>query len=99
MTTGKPGSQRALRQRGQALLLALLVLGVAGGAVLFSYYRPATLTLESDQKTTDALALVKTALIGWTVKRGDGGSTHSSNGASWVECDGNQRPGGRPCAD
>ena len=99
MTTGKPGSQRALRQRGQALLLALLVLGVAGGAVLFSYYRPATLTLESDQKTTDALALVKTALIGWTVKRGNVCTTQSSNGASWVECTGTQRPGELPCPD
>ena len=67
------------------MLLALLVLGVAGGAVLFSYYRPATLTLESDQKTTDALALVKTALIGWTVARGD--------------IAGNDRPGEFPCPD
>jgi len=99
VTTRKPGLQRALRQRGQALLLALLVLGVAGGAMLFSYYRPATLTLESDQKTTDALALVKTALIGWTVQRGSGCSTHTSNGASWVECTGNERPGELPCPD
>lgn len=63
--------QRALRQRGQALLLALLVLGVAGGSVLFSYYRPTTLTRESDQKTTDALALAKTALIGYAIRGGD----------------------------
>ena len=99
MTARKPGSHRALRQRGQALILALLVLGVAGGAVLFSYYRPATLTLESDQQTTDALALVKTALIGWTVKRGDTCITYSAGGVNWVTCSGNQRPGEFPCPD
>lgn len=79
--------------------MALLVLGVAAGAVLFSYYRPATLTLESDQKTTDALALVKTALIGWTVKRGDTCITYSLNGVNWVTCTGAQRPGEFPCPD
>ena len=85
MTARKPESQHAPRQRGQALLLAMLMLGVAGGAILFSYYRPATLALESDQQTTAALALVKTALIGWTVTRG---------GSS-----GNPRPGEFPCPD
>ncbi len=85
LTTRKPGLPRALRQRGQALLLALLVLGVAGGAALFSYYRPATLTLESDQKTTDALAHAKAALIGYAISRG---------GISGAD-----RPGEFPCPD
>jgi len=103
VTTRKPGLQRALRQRGQALLLALLVAGVAGGALLFSYYRPATLTLESEQKTTDALALVKTALIGWTVKRGDNTlipfTPCTVNPGGWTTCTGTSRPGEFPCPD
>ncbi len=86
LTTRKPGLPRALRQRGQALLLALLVLGVAGGAALFSYYRPATLTLENDQKTADALARAKAALIGYAL-RGSDGATNP------------QRPGEFPCPD
>ena len=83
------------------MLLALLVLGVVGGAMLFSFYRPSTLTLASDKQTTDALALVKTALIGWTVQRGDPTNCipYTSNGVSWVTCSGNQRPGEFPCPD
>ena len=53
-----------MRQRGQALILLLLLLSVAAGAVLFSFFNSTKITLENDQKTADALALAKTALIG-----------------------------------
>ncbi len=71
MTARKRRSNPVPRQRGFTLMLALLLAVVGGGALLFSFYTPSTVTLEGDRKTTDALALVKTALISWTAKRGN----------------------------
>ncbi len=45
-------------------MLVLLLLGVGGGAVLFSFYSPSKLALERNQKTAAALAQAKDALIG-----------------------------------
>jgi hypothetical protein len=84
------------RQHGFTLLLMLLLLVVTGVALLFSYYKPGSVVREGDRKTTDTLALVKTALIGWTVKRGN---TCVVNAGGWVTCTGNDRPGELPCPD
>src|SRR5450756_1626195 len=75
-----------MRQRGQALILVLLLLSVAAGAVLFSFFNSTKVTLDNDQKTADALALAKTALIGYAL-RGNDGATNP------------QRPGEFPCPD
>src|SRR5450759_1896981 len=61
------GLKRTLQQQGQALILVLLLLSVAAGAVLFSFFNSTKVTLDNNQKTADALALAKTALIGRAV--------------------------------
>src|SRR3989304_665459 len=85
LTTRKTGLKRATRQRGQALILALLVLSIGVGALVFSFFNAAKITLESDQITSDALARAKAALIGYAVSRGD--------------ITGSARPGEFPCPD
>jgi len=67
------------------LILVLLLLGVAVGAVLFSYYNSNKDNLDYDQRTTEALAQAKAALIGYAVSRGD--------------IAGSARPGDFPCPD
>lgn len=96
MTNRKRQSGPVLRQRGSVLVLGMLLLVVGGSALLFSYYTPPTMALENDQKTTDALAQVKAALVGWTVKRGSGCTVNSGG---WTTCTGNDRPGEFPCPD
>ncbi len=49
------------------MILVLLLLGAAASGILFSYYNSTKVTLESDQKTTDALGRAKEALIGRAV--------------------------------
>ncbi|MBI2508877.1 MAG: hypothetical protein HYV99_02495 [Betaproteobacteria bacterium] len=53
------------RQRGQAFLIAVLLLVVGIGALIYSLVSPAKITLENDRKTADALARAKDALIGF----------------------------------
>ena len=85
MMTHKQSLRRIVRQRGQTLILMLLLLSVAVGAALFSYYRSNKITLDYDQKTTEALAQAKAALIGYAVSRDN--------------IDGTARPGEFPCPD
>ncbi len=80
-----PGRRSPSGSRGFALMLVLLLIGAGVGAALLSFFSPNTLTLESDQKTADALAQVKAALIAYAVTRG--GIT------------GADRPGEFPCPD
>lgn len=96
MTTRKRRLNPVLRQRGFTLMLGLLLLVVGGSALLFSYYKPSTVTLAGDQTTTDAMALVKSALIGWTAARGNNCTVYAGG---WVTCTGNDRPGEFPCPD
>ncbi len=77
---------KRIRQCGFTLMLLLLLLGVGAGAALFSFFGSAKLTLENDQKTADALARAKAALIGYAL-RGSDGATNP------------QRPGEFPCPD
>ena len=56
----------ATRQRGQAALIAvLLVLGIATTVLIYTLATPARITIENDQKTAAALAQAKEALIGY----------------------------------
>ena len=85
MMTHIQGLHRIVRQRGQTLILVLLLLSVAVGAALFSYYRSNKIALDYDRKTTEALAQAKAALVGYAVSRGD--------------ITGSARPGEFPCPD
>ncbi len=53
------------RQYGQALLVILVILGVAVTALVFYFANPGRLSIERDQKTAAALAQAKEALIGY----------------------------------
>ena len=53
-----------VRQQGYALVLVLLLIGVALSTVLFSYITPFAQTINSDKITAAALAQAKDALIG-----------------------------------
>lgn len=70
--TALPGvrglSANASRQRGQALLLILVVLLLSFGAIFYTSVNPKSLTLERDRTTNAALAQAKDALIGYAVK-------------------------------
>jgi hypothetical protein len=54
----------AARQRGQAMLLTVLLLGVGISAVIYTLVTPAKIQIETDNKTALALAQAKDALIG-----------------------------------
>src|SRR5262245_13644534 len=56
---------RAAGQRGQAMLLSVLLLGVGVSAIVFSFVTPAKTAIESDKKTAAALARARDALIGY----------------------------------
>lgn len=73
-------------QRGfGGFLLLFLVAGLAASTALFTFARNDPHTVANDRATTEALASVKAALIGYAVRRG--GLT------------GNARPGELPCPD
>src|SRR5215813_8083879 len=55
---------RAAGQRGQAMLLSVLLLGVGVSAIVFSFVTPAKTAIESDKKTAAALKQARDALIG-----------------------------------
>ena len=94
--TRKPGLQRAPQQRGQALILVLLVLSIGIGAVVFSFVNPTKPTLRGDQITTDALARAKAALIGYALR---GGDCVPVPPATTCTPQNPQRPGEFPCPD
>ena len=64
-------SIRGGRESGQALfvLLALIIAAVIG--LVFGFFRPTALAIENDNKTWQALAQAKDALIGWAVSHPD----------------------------
>jgi hypothetical protein len=78
---------RGGRESGQALIVLLvLIIAVAIGFV-FDFARPTALAIENDNKTAQALAQAKDALIGWSVQRTPSGALP------------NARPGELPCPD
>lgn len=52
-------------QRGQALIIVLVLLAVGATALIFTLATPATTTIENDKKTAAALAQGRDALIGY----------------------------------
>jgi hypothetical protein len=56
------------KQRGAALLVVLLLAGIAVAAGLLSYYNSNTLTLKTDQSTADDLARTRDALIAYAIR-------------------------------
>jgi hypothetical protein len=58
---------RAAHQRGQAMLLTVLLLGVGVSAVIYNFVTPARQSIERDRITAAALAQAKEALIGYAV--------------------------------
>jgi hypothetical protein len=79
-------------QRGAAFMVMLVILVMGGTAILVSSFGKATLQIERDQKTADALAQAKEALIGFAVKV----EVSSSDVACASNC---RRPGDLPCPD
>jgi len=71
-------------QRGQALLVLLVLLALGSAAAFYAFISPASTTIERDKITAAALAQAKAALIGYAV-----GVNLSSGG----------RPGDLPCPD
>jgi hypothetical protein len=75
-----------MRQRGFGAFLALvLVIGMAGAASIFAFYRTDVAAADRGRATVDVLASAKAALIGYAARRG--GLT------------GDARPGELPCPD
>lgn len=72
-------------QRGQAAIIALLLIIGAGVTILiYNFPTPARLSIERNKKTAEALAQAKAALIGYAVA---------------VDLSGAGRPGDLPCPD
>jgi len=71
------------------MILVVLLVGFAAGVALFSFYSPNTIAQQSAQKTADALAQAKLALINYAVS-----APHSA-----IPADGSTRPGELPCPD
>ena len=75
------------RQRGAALLLALLLALTLAFGLLLQASSPTTARLARERRTDQALAQAKAALIAWSVVQGDlGGDIYD-------------RPGSLPCPD
>ncbi len=53
-----------LRQRGQVLVAVALIISVAAGAVIYSFFAPAARRIEEDRTAANVLAQAKDALIG-----------------------------------
>ena len=77
----------SIGQKGAALLVMLLVVITAFGAVMISSLSAANVDAQRQKKTLDTLAQGKQALIAWSVLNGDiGTNTH-------------HRPGALPCPE
>jgi type II secretory pathway pseudopilin PulG len=72
------------RQRGAALIVMLVITVMGAAAFLVSSLSRSALQIERDQKTSEALAQAKEALIGY---------------AASVDISGSKRPGDLPCPD
>ena len=58
---------RSARQRGQAMLLTVLLVAVGVSAVIYNFVAPAKQSIERERITAAALAQAKAALIGFAV--------------------------------
>ena len=78
---------RSDSQRGQAMLLVVMLFGMATALLVYGMVDTSTIGLRRDKDTAAAFADVKRALIGWSVRR------TSSNALT------DARPGELPCPD
>jgi hypothetical protein len=87
-------------QRGAAFMVMLVIMVLGGAAILVSSLGKAAMQNERDQKTADALAQAKEALIGFSVKvqvsKLDIVCADPSNSYANPNC---PRPGDLPCPD
>src|SRR5687768_5871806 len=60
-------SPRSARQRGQAMLLTVLLLGVGVSAVVYNFVAPAKQSIAREKITAAALSQAKEALIGYAL--------------------------------
>ena len=77
-------ASRLRRQRGAALIVAVLLFAMIGVTTLLAFARGSESEAEKERRTTEALATAKEALIGF---------------ASGVALTGTERPGDLPCPD
>lgn len=77
----RPGSQRGFA----GILMVMMLAALAVSTMLVTFHRSDALATDNERKTTDELAEVKAALLGYAVRRG--GAT------------GTARPGELPCPD
>ncbi len=84
LTAARP-PQKRLAQRGQVLLILLVILVMGVGVAFYTFVSPTGSAIERDKITAAALAQAKAALIGWSAARG------ASTGTA--------RPGELPCPD
>ncbi|MBU0623143.1 MAG: hypothetical protein KJ795_14990 [Gammaproteobacteria bacterium] len=81
-------------QRGAAFMVMLVIMVIGGAALLVSSLGKAALQNDRDQKTADALAQAKEALIGYAVK-----VEVSSTDVACAATSNCPRPGDLPCPD
>lgn len=77
--------RRRSTQRGQVLLVMLVIVVIGVGALFYNFFSPASSTIARDKITADALAQAKAALIGYA--------------AGVSDLAGGERPGDLPCPD
>jgi hypothetical protein len=73
---------QSARQRGQAMLLTVLLLGVGVSAVVYNFVAPAKQSIERDRITVQALAQAKDALIGYAAADNRPGSLPCPDGTN-----------------
>jgi hypothetical protein len=78
---------RARFQRGQAIILTVLILALGAGFLVYSLASPRAIAAQKNAETAAALAQVKEALIGWSASR-----TPDAGNPTY-------RPGELPCPD
>jgi hypothetical protein len=76
-----------VRERGQAMVLTVLLLAVGAVAVVYTLATPAKTAIENDKKTAAAMVQARDALVGWSVAR------------SPIVGPPSARPGELPCPD
>lgn len=79
-----------LKQQGMTLIMLLFIVGLAAVGYLLHALNPATIKIERDKKTAEALAEAKAALIGYAA------GVNLTPGLCGTNC---PRPGDLPCPD
>lgn len=89
MRSAQPSAFRGARERGQAVLLLLALLGALATVFAFGMVAGSASSVRREQNTVAAFAQVKQALIGWSVSRDPAVAGQPATA----------RPGELPCPD